>query len=290
MNGHRGAGALKNRRSQLGGRLQRALEWCGWESHSMLAHIKAGRSLTNYGQYHLTRSQFVVAAVAGALLIYGAVYLFYHSIFLSFMLASLGIAAPRYRRRSLLQQRKERLKLQFKEALFSLTSSLAAGRSLENAFLSTLDDLKLLYPDPRTELLIEFQIVHFRLENAEPLEYALRNFADRAGIDEITQFVDALAACKRSGGDLLEVMKRTSVIISEKLGTEQEIAVMVAQKRFEGRIMMAVPFFFLAFLGLAAPDYMAPLYGGVGYLLLTAALLLLILCFWTMAKIMSIQM
>jgi tight adherence protein B len=290
MSSSRGASAVNNPQRLLGSRLQRALEWCGWESRAAMAHIRAGRSLTNYRHYHLTRRQFIVAAIVGALLIYVAAYLFYHSIFLSLAMAGLGIIAPRYRRRTLLQQRKERLKLQFKEALFSLTSSLAAGRSLENAFLSTLDDLKLLYPDPRTELLIEFQIVRFRLENAEPLEYALRNFADRAGIDEITQFVDALAACKRSGGDLLEVMKRTSVIIGEKLGTEQEIAVLIAQKRLEGRIMMAVPFVFLAFLGLAAPDYMAPLYGGIGYLLLTAALLLLLMCFWMMTKIMNIQM
>jgi tight adherence protein B len=206
------------------------------------------------------------------------------------MAAVIGMLAPRYRRQALLLRRKERLKLQFKEALFSLTSSLAAGRSLENAFLSALDDLKLLYPDPRTELLMEFQIVSFRLDNAEPLEYALRNFADRAQIDEITQFVDALAVSKRSGGDLLEVMKRTSIIIGEKLGIEQEISVMIAQKRFESRIMMTVPFVFLAFLGFAAPDYMAPLYGGAGYVLLTIALLLLLLCFWFMAKMMSIRM
>ncbi len=280
-----------NRPDRLkGGRMRKALEWCGWESEAAMANIRAGRLLTNYGQYHLSRKQFIVAAIAAALLIYGAVYLFYHSAILSFMAAALGIIAPRHRRNSLLAQRKERLKLQFKEALFSLTSSLAAGRSLENAFLSTLDDLRLLYPDPRTELLLEFQIVRFRLDNAEPLEYALRNFADRADVDEITQFVDALSACKRSGGDLLEVMKRTSVIIGEKLEIEQEIAVMIAQKRFEGRIMMAVPFVFLAFLSLAAPDYMAPLYGGIGYLLLTAALLFLLLCFWLMAKMMSIRM
>ncbi|MEV5026259.1 type II secretion system F family protein [Paenibacillus sp. LPE1-1-1.1] len=255
-----------------------------------MANIRAGRMLTDYGRYHLSRKQFIFAAIAAALAFYLAAYLFYHSVLVSIAAAGLGIIAPRFRRRSLLQQRKERLKLQFKEALFSLTSSLAAGRSLENAFLATLDDLKLLYPDPRTELLLEFQIIRFRLENAEPLEYALRNFADRAGIDEITQFTDALAACKRSGGDLLEVMKRTSAIIGEKLEIEQEITVMIAQKRFEGRIMMAVPFVFLAFLSLAAPDYMAPLYGGIGYLLLTAALLLLLLCFWAMAKMMRIQM
>ncbi|OMF38912.1 pilus assembly protein TadB [Paenibacillus sp. FSL H8-0548] len=255
-----------------------------------LDNLRAGRQLTNYDHYYLTRKQSTAAALAAAIVIYAAVYLFYHSMFLSLIAALFGIIAPRFRRRSLLLQRKERLKLQFKEALFSLISSLAAGRSIENAFLSTLDDLKLLYPDARTELLIEFQIVRFRLENAEPLEYALRHFANRAGIDEITQFVDALGSCKRSGGDLLEVMKRTSVIIGEKLEIEQEIAVMIAQKKFEGRIMMAVPFVFLAFLSVAAPDYMAPLYGGFGYVLLTAALVLLGFCFWIMIKMMDIRM
>ena len=124
----------------------------------------------------------------------------------------------------------------------------------------------------------------------EPLEIILRSLANRAQIDEITQFVDVLTTCKRSGGDLLEIMRRTSMIISEKLEVEQEIQVLVAQKKFEGRIMMAVPFVFLAFLGLAAPDYMSPLYQGAGYLLLTAALLLLLFCFWLMGKIMNIRM
>ncbi|WP_246096269.1 type II secretion system F family protein [Paenibacillus sinopodophylli] len=272
------------------GRIRRFLDWCGWEDEQSMVNIRNGRVLTHYDQYQLNHRQFLLTAAAASLVIYSAIYLFYHSALLSLLVSVLGILAPRYRRGSLLKQRKERLKLQFKEALFSLTSSLAAGRSIENAFLASLDDLTLLYPNSRTELLIEFQIIRFRLENAEPLEYALRNFADRADIDEITQFVDALAACKRSGGDLLEVMKRTAVIIGEKLEIEQEIAVMVAQKRFEGRIMMAVPFVFLAFLSMAAPDYMAPLYGGAGYLLLTAALLLLLVCFWLMAKMMHIRM
>ncbi|MGO4543590.1 type II secretion system F family protein [Paenibacillus sp. 2TAB23] len=274
----------------LSGRKQRFLYWCGWESDQILANIRTGRVLTNYAQYHLSRKQFFLTATAASFLLYVAIYLFYHSVSMSLAVSAFGIIAPRYRRGALLRERKERLKLQFKEALFSLTSSLAAGRSIENAFLASLDDLMLLYPNARTELLIEFQIIRFRLENAEPIEYALRNFADRAGIDEITQFVDALGACKRSGGDLLEIMKRTAVIIGEKLEIEQEIAVMVAQKRLEGRIMMAVPFVFLAFLSLAAPDYMAPLYEGAGYLLLTGALVLLLACFWLMAKMMRIQM
>ena len=65
---------------------------------------------------------------------------------------------------------------------------------------------------------------------------------------------------------------------------------MVAQKRYESRIMMAVPFIFLAFLSMTAPDYMAPLYQGVGYVLLTVSLLLLAVCYWFMIRVMSVQM
>lgn len=259
----------------------------GWEADS---RHRQERVLLDYGQYQMSRRQFILTAIIGAAAIWAAVYLFYHSMALSFVASLTGLLAPRLRRGTLIHRRKERLKLQFKEALFSLTSSLAAGRSLENAFLSSLDDLKLLYPDPRTELLLEFQMISYRLDNGEPLESALYDFAGRAHIDEIDQFADAIAICKRSGGDLVEVVKRTSVLIGEKLEVEQEIAVMVAQKRFEAKIMMAVPFVFLAFLGFAAPDYMSPLYDGFGYVLLTAALALLMFCFWLMNRIMRISM
>lgn len=265
-------------------------EWSGWEGAVGSLQRYPDQALTHYEHYHLNKRELLAAAAVGCAAIYGAVFLFYQSAAVSFLASIFGLLAPRFRRTALRQRRKERLKLQFKEALFSLTSSLAAGRSIENAFRSTLEDLKLLYTDPRTDILQEFQIICYRLDNAESLEQALRNMAERAQIDEMTQFVDALAACKRSGGDLVEVMKRTSMIISEKLGIEQEIRVMIAQKKFEARIMMAVPFVFLSFLNVMASDYMAPLYSGFGYVLLTASLGLLLGCFWLMNRIMSIRM
>lgn len=124
----------------------------------------------------------------------------------------------------------------------------------------------------------------------ESLEQALLDFSRRARIDDISEFADVFTTCKRSGGDLVEVIRRTSQTIGEKLDVQQEIAVMIAQKRLEARIMMAVPFVFLAFMSFAAPDYMAPLYGGIGYVLLTVSMLLLGLCYVLMNKIMNIRM
>ncbi|MNG18383.1 hypothetical protein D3C84_1024460 [compost metagenome] len=48
---------------------------------------------------------------------------------------------------------------------------------------------------------------------------------------------------------------------------------MLAQKRFESRILIAIPYVFMAALNAAAPDYMEPLYDGAGgYVLLTLLL------------------
>ena len=273
----------KTRRSQVW------LEWLGWPE--ACDSITGGTfQLPEYKEYRLNRRQFFVAAAVGCVMTFAAAYLFYRSVAAALILSSIGIVAPRMHRRSLLKRRRTRLTLQFKEALYSLTSSLAAGRSVENAFVTALDDLRLLYPDPDTEVLTEFEIIQARLAYGESLEQALSDFSRRAGIDDVDQFCDVFATCKRSGGDLMEVIRRTSQTIGEKLEVQQEIAVMVAQKRYESRIMMAVPFVFLAFLGFAAPDYMTPLYGGFGYVLLTVSLLLLSVCYWFMAKVMDIRM
>ena len=266
------------------------IAWLGWPRDKREQSMRRGNSLPDYTEYRLSEKQFSLAAVVGGVIAFTAAYLFYRSVIVSLIFSAAGLLAPRQHRNSLLIRRRERLKIQFKEALYSLTSSLAAGRSVENAFVSSLEDMRLLYPDPRTEVIREFEIIRSRLAYGEPLEQTLDDFSKRAQIDDITQFVDVFIICKRSGGDLVEVIRRTSQTIGEKLEIQQEIAVMVAQKRYESRIMMAVPFIFLAFLSMTAPDYMAPLYQGMGYVLLTVSLLLLAVCYWFMIRVMSVQM
>ena len=209
------------------------IAWLGWPRDKREQSMRRGNSLPDYTEYRLSEKQFSLAAVVGGVIAFTAAYLFYRSVIVSLIFSAAGLLAPRQHRNSLLIRRRERLKIQFKEALYSLTSSLAAGRSVENAFVSSLDDLRLLYPDPRTEVIREFEIIRSRMAYGEPLEQTLDDFSKRAQIDDITQFVDVFIICKRSGGDLVEVIRRTSQTIGEKLEIQQEIAVMVAQKRYE---------------------------------------------------------
>nr|WP_233167636.1 type II secretion system F family protein [Paenibacillus roseus] len=238
----------------------------------------------------LSASEKTASALAGMLICFIAAYIFYHSVLAALILSAVVLRAPRMYQRYLLDRKRERLKQQFKETLVSLASSLAAGRSVENAFLAVPEDLRFIYSDIPGDMLRELDIIRLRLENGEPLELGLQDFSERACIEEISQFVDVFCIGKRSGGDLVEIIRQTSRVIGEKLEMQQEIAVMIARKKFESRIMMAVPFVFLAVLGFVSPDYMASLYQGMGYVLLTISLLALLGCYWFIYKLTDIRL
>ncbi|PZD94951.1 pilus assembly protein TadB [Paenibacillus sambharensis] len=245
--------------------------------------------LPDYQNARLSRLQLVGSVCGGAAVVFVGAYLFYNSVLISLLMSALGWFTPRYVRRWLIDWKRTRLKRQFKEALQSIASSLAAGRSVENAICTVPEDLKLVYPDARIEIIREFLFMGSCLRNGETPERCLRAFADRARIDDITQFADVLATAKRSGGDMVGIVRRTAQMIGDKMEVEQEIAVLIARKRFESKVMLAVPFVFMAFLSLTAPDYMAPLYSGMGYLLLTAALGVLYGCYLLIRKWMTIE-
>jgi tight adherence protein B len=249
----------------------------------------AGHALIRYDEYVMTLSQIIAAGLAasGCLAIIG--FIFYKHILGAFLISLPGWYYPVIRRKELITKRKYQLQIQFKQALASLSSALGAGKSVETAFSEALSDLKLLYPDPRTLIIKELQTISRRIENGETVEYALKDLSDRAGIEDIEQFAEVFIVCKRTGGNLVHVIRRTAAIIQEKLDIQQDIQVLMAQKRFESKVLAFAPLIVIAVLSFSSPDYMEPLYRGSGLLIMTSALLVLIGCFALTKWIMNIK-
>ncbi|MBB6674779.1 type II secretion system F family protein [Cohnella nanjingensis] len=246
--------------------------------------------MTDYRVYPLDRRQRVAAVLAGCLCCYAIVWLMYRQPVIALIGAPCGFFYPRMLQERLRRKRQARLRLHFKDALHALSSLLTAGRSVENAFGALEDDLSLLIGDPNADLLREIRVIVNRLRNGEPLERPLSDLAERSGLEEMNHFAEVFRICKRAGGDLVEVVRRTSGLIGEKMEVEQEVAVLIAQKRFESRLMMGMPFGFVGLLGFFAGEYMAPLRQGGGILVLTVCLFLLAGCCLWMLKIMDIRL
>ena len=108
----------------------------------------------------------------------------------------------------------------------------------------------------------------------EPEEDVLKDFALRTGIEDISDFVDIYLTCRETGGDLVNVLNKTSEMILDKIAIEKEIHTITVQKRYEARMLAAMPLLTILFLNLVSPDYLAIMYEThLGSLLMTAALL-----------------
>lgn len=247
--------------------------------------------LVDYSVYRLSIKEFVFYAIVAAGFFAFVGYLFYESTIASIIIGVLGLFYPKIQKKTLLEKRKEKLKVQFKEAIASLSSSLAAGRSIENSFKEVVLDLYLLYPDPNTFIIQEFEIINRRIENGETIENAVQDFSIRSDVDDIQNFANVFITCKRTGGNLVEVIRRTSDIISEKIDIQQEVSVMIAQKRFESKIMSLAPLGMILLLKYSAKDYLAPMYqwSSKGPIIMTVCLGLLVLAYWYSQRIMKIK-
>lgn len=148
----------------------------------------------------------------------------------------------------------------------------------------------MLDPEGSSDMISELNIICARMEYGQPVEEALRNFSERAGMEDIERFADVFSVCKRTGGDLVEVVRRTSTIIGEKLDIQQDIAVSIAQKKFEAKALLISPLIMVMFMSLTAGEYMQPMYTGAGIAISTIALVALFLCYLWTTKIMDIPL
>lgn len=248
--------------------------------------------LIDYSIYIMNiRERLFIIVISGA--VSGLIgYVFYEKTPIVIGFSLLGLLAPIFYKKVLLEKRKNVLNIQFKEAVQSLSASLAAGRSAESSFQEVAYDLKLLYPNPDTYILKEFDIINRRVENGETLERAIEDFAHRSDVEDILNFSDVFITCKRTGGSLVEVMKRTAEIIGDKIEVQQDLKVLVSQKKFESQILNMMPLGMVFLLKTTGGDYLNPLYdwSGAGPIIMTVGLVLFIISFLLGQKIMNIKM
>ncbi len=197
---------------------------------------------------------------------------FYRSVWAVVLLIPLGIVY--FRRCAANQSRKNRqeLTLQFKECILSVANSLRTGYALENAFLESREDIRLLYGE-RAAMYQELELIRRGLIMNLTLEELIGDLAERSGIEEIEQFSTILQIAKRGGGSVAQIIRTTSEVIGNKVETMQEMLTMLQGRRLEQNIMEIMPFGIAFYIGWAYPGYFAALYhNGMGILVMTVCL------------------
>lgn len=232
-------------------------------------------SPVDYDFYSMTVREKLMCIMAAAIAIFGVAYVFYRSMMISLLLTPLALLYPRIRIREIIRERKTELNLQFREMLYSIASSLSAGKSIELAFEDAGKELSIQYHDPDTFILAELQQIIRRIEMNDTVEEALNDLAARSHLEDMTNFADVFSICKRSGGNLVQVVRNTAEIISEKIDVRQEINVLLTEKRLEYKVLNIIPVFIVLLLSAGAEEFMSPVFTEpLGRVAVTFALLL----------------
>ncbi|MFZ5597776.1 MAG: type II secretion system F family protein [Bacillota bacterium] len=249
-----------------------------------------GSALPDYDVYVMDRKEKTKYMALAAVFIFAAGFMFFQSAALAALLSAGAFFYPGYRAKEMVKRRKAELNMQFKDALYSLSSSLSAGRSLETSFRAALADLRILYPDGDTYIIKEIEYICRRIEMNHPVESALQDFAGRSHLEDIKNLADVLVICRRTGGNLVEVVKSTSSIISDKIEISNEIDLILSKQKYEQRVLNIIPVVIIGIINLGGSGYTDPLYGSVkGYLLMGISLLLLAASFYISKRIMDIK-
>ena len=244
----------------------------------------------NYNDYRMAKIEIFFAASAAMLAVFATAYVFYRSMLLCIALSPLGLLYLPYRRKQQIIKRRDALKQQFRDMLYSLSSSLMAGKTMESALREVRGDLEILYPDTETAILREVDIILRRMLLNETIDVALNDLAVRSGIDDIDSFCNVLATCRKMGGNLVEIVKNTTNILGDKMEIKNEIDVLLAQRKFEKKVLNIMPVALVFILSMTAKDYIEPVFTTMmGRLVMSAAIALIAISWFISEKIMNID-
>lgn len=246
--------------------------------------------IKDYSTYELTIKEALAFYVTGYICLSSLLYLFYHSLFLSIVAGCLIHFFKPELCRMLAAKRMDRLQIQFKDMLYSLSASVASGRQMEDALIEAYDNLALLYDSNQP---IMKELYHMKIsitENKESDKNLLTDLAYRTRNEDISNFVQVYVTCRSMGGDLESIISRTAEILTDKMNIDKEIRTITSQKKMEGRIIALMPIFMLLVLNMLSSSYIAPLYDTIeGKLIMTGALAAICCGTYLMEKLSDIE-
>ena len=243
----------------------------------------------DYRKYSMTKVE---------ILKYGAIYLlaaliisrlFYQS-FLGILLflPFIGIFFGEVKK-TLAEKQRKRLERGFLAGMRCVSTALTAGYSIENAFLQAYEELQKIYGE-KEPVLLEFARIRGGLQLNQTMEKLLTDLAERSGVEDIEIFAEVFETARRTGGDLIAIIRSTTASISQKEETRGEIEICLSSKKMEQNIMSVIPCALIAYVGIASPEFLESMYKNPpGILIMSICLGVYAFAFLMGRKIVNIE-
>ena len=142
---------------------------------------------------------------------------------------------------------------QLPDTITLIANALRAGSSF-------LQAIELVVRETRPPISTEFSRVIREVNLGLPFEQALENMVRRVRSDDLELMATAIAIQHQVGGNLAEILDSIAYTIRERIRIKGEIRTLTAQQRLSGYVVAGLPIGLAAFLFVAAPGFMDPMF------------------------------
>lgn len=217
-----------------------------WLSRFALAQIY--NKLASHAASSWPLGSFIVYSLAAGIAAFILAFLFFPALVPDIILGAIGLCGPCFYLKHRRSSRLKNFNNSLPDAIDLMARALRAGHSLSSA-------IEVLSEQAGKEVAAEFSAV-FRQQNfGLPIRDALLQMAERVPSKDLRFMVTAMLVQKETGGNLTEILDRTTHVIRERLRIEGEVRVRTSQGRLTGWILSLLPVLMLFLLNIVDPDY-----------------------------------
>jgi len=231
-------------------KLQKKLMQAGFRSHGATSVFRAF-------QFTLMFALPAVTLLAWKLLLVRPVQEFYVVGLMSFVI---GFMLPRYVLNRTIKSRQLRISWGLADALDLMVVSMEAGLGLNAALQKVSEELKDVHPD----ICKEFEIVGLEIRVGRERSEALRNLADRTGVDDLNSLVGMMIQADRFGTSIARAVR----VYADSLRTQRRQRAEQAAQKAAFKLLLPLgvllfPTMFIIILGPALLN-ISDMLGGLG--------------------------
>ena len=190
--------------------------------------------------------------------------------------------------KSLIDKRKKELNHQFRDMLEALTTSLGAGKNVNDSFISVYEDLKIQY-DSDAYILKELEVIHSGIHNNVPIEDILDDFGMRSDNEDIRSFANVFKISYRKGGNIKDIIRNTHSILSDKMEITEDIVTLVTSNRLEQNIMIVMPIILISIIKLMSPEFANNFVTPTGVISTTISIVIFIIAYFVGKAVLDIK-
>ncbi len=257
----------------------RYLEETRYELDDILLQLPAGRILDL--SLGLCACMFFMTILVGEMIRDGRDWR--GEVILALVLAVAVFPLPRLILRYFKKRRLFKFNEQLEDVLMSMSSSLKAGFSINQA----IDEVAEQAPAP---ISVEFRLLAQECRLGVPLTQALENMNRRLGSADFELVASAIITARQTGGELTGTLERLAGLIRERMRIGAKLHAMTAMGRLQALMISAMPFVLLFGIYQVSPSLMTGVFDSfVGYAMILVVVVLDVVGFLVIRKITTID-